>query len=190
MNIKYLILALTILSLALSGCGEDTSDNVVDELPGEEDSAADTETENLEELSTKEAIEQAYKEAGLLDDSEDEETEDESEQEAEEETTAAATPAGNSEHNIIIQNFRGTPDDLDISVGDTITWTNLMTNYKQIIIIMPWVTSEGKYDDKWINDVKEILTNETYSYTFNESCKYQWGSKTKFDKINGEITVA
>lgn len=90
--------------------------------------------------------------------------------------------------NVIIENFRGEPEDFSITAGTTVKWTNLMYNYQQIIIILP-KNDDGTYSSHWINDLVELNTNESYEYVFNESGNYKWGSKTKFEKIQGIITV-
>ena len=64
-----------------------------------------------------------------------------------------------------------------------------MNDYKQIIVIYPFIISEGIYSNEPINSINEIWTGEEYSYTFDKSGKYKWGSKTKFDRIQGIITV-
>ena len=64
-----------------------------------------------------------------------------------------------------------------------------MNNFKQVILVLPYIPAEGKYSNVQINDLTIILVNESYEYTFEEAGLYKWGSKTKFDKINGIITV-
>ena len=93
-----------------------------------------------------------------------------------------------AEETITIINFRGEPEDLSIKVGTTVTWKNDMENMVQIIIILP-SKETGVYSSKEINNVVRTLPGDSYSYIFNETGDYKWGSKTKFDKIYGFITV-
>jgi len=197
MKLNYLILGLAIISLILAGCSADGTGNVVNELPSEADSTEEVAEEDveviesLEGLSTKEMIEKLSQDAGLIDADEetDEEDADEEtdEEDADEETDEETTTSGNN--SISILNFRATPDDLSINAGDTVTWTNEMDNFIQIIIILPYEVEEGKYSNKEINDLIELAKDESYEFTFEEAGVYKWGSKTKFDKINGIITV-
>lgn len=188
-KLRYLILAMgVILLLFVSGCGkEKVSSNIVEELHGEdgsedvviEEAVAEESAEEVgdeENLSTKELIEKLSKEAGLISDDEEE-----TEEEVSDET-------GPEIKEIVIENFKANPKDLSIKVGDTVRWTNLMPNFKHIIIILP--DGDGTYSSRYINDVQDILLDESYEYTFNEAGKYKCGSKTKFDKVWGIITVS
>lgn len=87
---------------------------------------------------------------------------------------------------IIIENFRGNPKDITIKQGTAVRWVNMMY-LQNIIIILP--KEDGSYSSKWINDLKELWYNETYEYIFTKPGNYKWGSKTKFDKIYGTVTV-
>lgn len=88
-----------------------------------------------------------------------------------------------------IEYFRTEPDsDWTINKGDTIQWTNKMPNYVHRIALFN-EEEDGTFGQRWFNEVEDTLTGETYSYTFNETGKFKWGSLTKFDKIYGYITV-
>ena len=88
---------------------------------------------------------------------------------------------------IIIENFIGDPKDITIEEGTTVKWANMMY-FKHIIIILP-SREDGTYSNNWVNDLKELWHNESYEYIFDEAGKYKWGSKTKFDKTRGIVTV-
>ena len=180
MRLHYAILAIAaILLIALSGCkntGIVVEENAADNKTTE---AAEEQTEPTEPtgpVDVKALLKNLSQEAGLP-------TE---ESVAENET--AEISAGTI-YDIAIENFRGNPDDLTIKVGDTIVWTNLMDNFKQAILILPKKANSTAYQTNEINDVVFINKNEKYNYTFNQAGSFKWGSKTKFDKINGIITV-
>lgn len=193
-KLKYIILALAVISLILAGCGEKSADNnVVEKLPSEV-AEEDKETlEDLEGLSTKEMLEklQGKTSTDTAPETTDIETEDSADTNATEETpdTNTTTPSEVSTNSVSISNFKATPADLDIKVGSTVTWKNQMENFKQIIVIYQFIETEGKYSNTPINPKEEILLDEEYSYTFDKAGKYKWGSLTKFDKIVGIITV-
>jgi len=189
MKTRYMIgIFAVFLLLALSGCSgkgevvapEEESDE--DFGGGETEAAEDSEelTDGEKELTNKELLKKLQEEAGLDSGEDDSESADETE-----DTTESVLEV----KEVTIQNFKGTPDDFTIEVGTTVRWTNFMNNFKQLIVILPWDDDKGKYDFKEINDMKQILYNESYEYTFEEAGDFRWGSKTKFDKINGEIKV-
>lgn len=106
---------------------------------------------------------------------------------AEEEVIEEETAGAGGKQEIIIDNFRGDPKDLAIEAGTTVIWTNNM-HFNHVIIILP-AQGDGTYAKTGINDLQQIWFEESYSFTFNETGKYKWGSKTKFDTTNGIITV-
>ncbi|MBR9691460.1 hypothetical protein GOV06_01615 [Candidatus Woesearchaeota archaeon] len=169
MKSHYIIgLIAIVLLLSLAGC-KNAGEVVEDEVSGAATAEKVSEEETAEEVDVKDLIKQLSEEAGL-----------ETEEEAEEVTSESAI--------IVIEYFKGSPEDLNIKAGTTVTWDNQMS-YKNIVIILPQREDSNKYETKWINDLVELWVNEEYSYTFEEAGSYKWGSKTKFDKINGIITV-
>lgn len=184
MKIEYLIGILIILLVALSSCAT-IETNVVDELPGEsgdevvvisseEGAVIEEETEETNETNVSALIQEAYEEAGLIE-NDTEETEEE---------TVTST------NRILIEYFKGYPEDMSIDVGESITWTNMMDNFKHLVIVLPYDEVDQSYSIVPINDLQYILKNDMYTYTFNESGTYKWGSKTRFDKVQGIITVS
>jgi plastocyanin len=169
MKTCYLIgIIAIILLLCLAGC-KNAGEVVEDETVEEEVSGAAT-VEEEGEVDVKDLIKQLTEEAGL-----------ETEEEEEEEVVSTGKT-------IVIENFRGNPEDLTIKAGTTVTWENGMT-FMNVIIILPQKNDSNKYETKWINDLVELWVNESYSYTFEEAGNFKWGSKTKFDKTYGFITV-
>ncbi|MBW2996459.1 hypothetical protein KY332_04105 [Candidatus Woesearchaeota archaeon] len=165
MKTHYLIgIIAVILLLCLAGC-KNAGEVVENETVEEEVSGAVT-AEESEDVDVKDLIKELSEEAGL---------------DTEEEVVSTGST-------IVIENFRGTPEDLDIKAGTTVTWENKMT-FMNIIIILPQKNDSNKYDTRWINDLVELWIDESYSYTFEEAGDYKWGSKTKFDKTYGFITV-
>ncbi len=193
MKTNYLITIFAILLISLTACAT-IETNVVEELPeateesevvviseGESSEGSVVEEsgsveEDSEETNVSVLIEQAYADAGLIDNS--------SADEEEEETTNKTIK------DVSIEYFKGVPEDFSISVGTTVRWTNNMDNYRHIVIIMPWLEDEGKFSNVWMNDLEELLVNEVYEYTFDEAGSYKWGSKTKYEKVKGDITVS
>lgn len=191
MKTNYLITIFAILLISLTACAT-IETNVVEELPEEteettvvvisEEGGVVEETEEVEETETNVSvlIEKAYEDAGLIDNS----------SETEESNSSDANETSSEVKEVSIEYFKGVPEDFSISVGTTVRWTNNMDNYKHIVIIMPWIEDEGKFSNAWMNDLEELLVNEVYEYTFDEAGSYRWGSKTKYDKVKGEITVS
>ncbi len=182
MKAHYLVGILAIvLLLALSGCktGEVVNPDVVEETSNETEEAGGSEDE---EIDVKALLNQLSEEAGLeTDDGEDEVNE--SEESDEEEITSSDVKE------VTIVNFKGIPEDFDIAVGTTVKWTNEMDNFMQIIVIYPQKNDSNKYEQMPVNDIIELLHGESYEYTFENAGTFKWGSKTKFDKIVGIITV-
>jgi len=178
---KYLFLGFTIILLFLSGCNEEetVTGNVVDNL-GDDDLE---EREDLEGLSTKEMIEKLTEEAGLEDESDNSEVEENTTEEDVVEETGPRTI------DISIYNFKGTPDDVSIKVGDNINWTNNMLNMKHVIVIY-LKNDDGTYGKAHINDKVIMLPGESYDFEFSEAGEYKWYSLTKADKIKGIISVS
>ena len=139
MNIKYIIGIFAILLVVLSACDKTDDTNVVDELPGEDSEEAevssdggvseeDTETDDIEideDADMEDIIQQAYEEAGLIDN----ETEaDESDDEEE---------ASSADNEIVIESFSiYAPEDLTVSVGDTVRWTSEQPNFRHVIVVV------------------------------------------------------
>jgi plastocyanin len=190
---KFRILLMILVVLILVGCKKETTEqNIVENLSGggevqenvstevtepvanetteEEETVAANETAEENETDTQALIEQLWNTS------------------KEEEETPAEKPVSGIKE-VTIHNFIGDPEDFSITAGTTVRWTNLMYNYQQIIIILP-KNEDGSYSSHWINDLVEINTNESYEYIFNETGTFKWGSKTKFDKIQGIITVS
>ena len=193
MKIQYIIgIIAIVLLLTLSGCG--TTGEVVNENDvsseeiAEEETIADESSEESNEyegMDTKDLIKKLSEEAGLS--TEDESVEEEEtteENETEEEETVESDA-----FEVIIESFKGNPDDFTIKVGRTVKWTNNMDNFKHAILILPKKNDSNKYETKEINDLVYLLHGESYEYTFDEAWEYKWGSKTKFDKVNGIITI-
>ena len=198
MKINYIIGILIVMIFLLNGCGnngeviQDVEDNEEDyfekfedqnntDTAKEENETEETTENKNEEVDVKELINKLGQEEGLWEGEEKEKTSDGGEEEGEE-------SASTEENLITIENFRADPDDITIKVGETVRWHNLMT-YKNIILILPQKNNSNKYETKWINDLEEMLYDDSFKYTFNEVGNYKWGSKTKFDKIYGFIEV-
>lgn len=193
----YYIIGLILVILLLAGCqekvgevvednlSEDTTETSTEYVNDSESVLEDnitvedtTEQENQtseENKSVTELYEELSEEVGL-------ETDDDESDEDVETQTASDNPE------IIINNFRGDPSDLNVEKGTTVKWINKM-HFQNVIIILPQEEDSSGYSNKWINDIKKLWINESYEYTFNQTGKYQWGSKTDFDHIQGIITV-
>ncbi len=164
MKLHYIIgIIAVVLLLSLAGC-KNAGEVIENETVQEEVSGATTADENVD---VKDLINQLSEDAGLATD----------------DSSNAITGS-----TIVIENFRGSPEDLDIKVGTTVTWVNKMS-FNNIIIVLPQKEDSNKYHTTWVNDLKELWLDEEYSYTFEEAGSYKWGSKTKFDKTNGFIEV-
>jgi plastocyanin len=182
--IAYVCTIAVILLFVFSGCKK--TGEVVDQETGttanaSQQNQAETNVGGTKVDDVKALLKNLSKEAGLPTDEEEEETVDEGG--IEEETTET------SEHTILVANFKGTPSDLKINVGDTVVWKDEMENYKIVILVLPELNDSNVYSSKEINDAKETFYNESYSFTFTEAGEYKWGAKPKFDKIYGFITV-
>jgi plastocyanin len=177
MKIRYLIGIIAVcLLLAMSGCKN--AGEVVNTPTGnvaQENSTAAQEDANeagTETTDVKELIKELSEEAGLP--TETEETED------------AETVTG-SEAKIVIDNFQGTPEDLTIKVGTTVTIVNEQENFKHNVGI--WKKIEGNYVKTALDGYHILLPGDSYSYKFNETGDYKWLSKSNYPDTSGEIKV-
>ena len=167
------VIALVLL-LAISGC-QNAGEVVEEEVTGEatKESGGSEVSEEQEEIDVKDLIKELSEEAGL-------ETEEDEDEADEEEATSGETT-------IVMYKFQGTPEDLDIKVGTTVTFVNEEDNFMHIVGVRVWAGS--KYSLQPVAGYHELLPGESYSYTFNETGKYQWLSKTKYPDVSGEIEV-
>ena len=173
MKTSYIIgIIAVVLLLALAGCqnaGEVVEEEVSGAATAEEAGGAEN-----EEVDVKELIKELSEEAGL------------DAEEAEEETTAAV-----SSMEVVIVNFRGSPEDFEVEAGATVKFTNDMGNFVQRIIILRQKEFSNKFETRPVNsdDLVDLMPGESYEYTFEEAGTFKWGSQTRFDKINGIVTV-
>ena len=201
MRLKQIIMIMMVLSLLVfSGCSKE-------EAPAEKDIQSDvmveveqtdsTEVEQQLEEAVEEPVEEVVEPVEEVVEPEVEEEVEEETPEAEETTEEEVVEEEVEEDTsgelieLEIEYFKTQPEsDWSIKKGDTISWTNLMPNYVHRIAIFPEKEEgSGTYEQRWVNEVEDTLTDETYTYTFNETGKFKWGSLTKFDKIYGFITV-
>ena len=176
MKAIYIIAGMMILLVLAAGCEKTAEPTEETPETGEETEAAEQtgeeETEQRTAEQNKALIEQLTQEA-------QEETEDE---ETEEEPETLLTNV-----TVVIENFRGDPDDFNVSVGATVTWLNNMPNFKHVIGIRP-ETDSGSWGPA-INEHAEIIEGESFSWTFTETGTYEWYSKTKYPATSGIIEV-
>ncbi len=90
---------------------------------------------------------------------------------------AMATPA--LAQDVIIQNYAFIPNAMNINLGDTVTWTNLDP-------VTHTVTSDTGSE----LDSGDIVTNMTYSHTFNTPGAYNYHSNYYINTTRGTIYVA
>jgi plastocyanin len=200
MKLNYLnVIIMICLLILVSGCGKEKDDeNIVESINGD---AAEEEESSPAEAEESEESDSITEEDDVLVIEYDEETgtnadlvaelmkdlvdEDKFEYDTEEEEEEMVVSDDNE---IVIENFRGNPMDIVIEKGSTVKWTNLMY-FKHIIIILP-DQGDGTFGNRWINeDLTELWVNESYEFAFEESGRYQWGSKTKFEVTKGIVTV-
>jgi len=197
MKIHYIIgLVAIVLLLSISGCkdtGEvvEEDDNGVSGATTSEDQKDATETEQTddsteqenqtddeEEVDVKELYEQLSEEAGLN-------TEDSDEDNTSEESSEEATA---DDQTIVIDNFQGDPEDLDIKVGTTVTFVNEQENFQHVIGLRKEVNGMYSGNDV-VDDWHPLLPGESYEYTFEDVGNYQWMSKSNYPDTTGEIVV-
>lgn len=203
MKSKYLILtAIVLICVILSGCSKETAQDTENSKD-----TSDAETEVVIEKSVEDISEGVVEDTAdgnvVLDTQEDEddesteEEEEESSDESVEESTEDSSESQENEtssettetkHEIVIENFAGTPANLDIKVGDTVVWNNQMQTVNPITILAE--KDGGGYEQRGINEpLVRTLPMETYEYTFEQAGKFKWGSLTKFNLCYGIITV-
>jgi plastocyanin len=193
MKAIYVLVGILIMLVLVSGCekgetqegtvttpeeAEETTADAEETTADAEETTADAEeTEERTAEQNKELLEQLMEESGIetTDEEDTEETTDE-----EEETTP-------SEAEITIENFQGTPDEVTISAGGTVTWTSAQPNFMHRIGIR-LKEDGGTYGDT-INELGEISEGESYSFTFEEAGEYQWYSSTNYPTTVGTVTV-
>jgi len=88
-------------------------------------------------------------------------------------TTTAAGPSGGGDSGVSIENFAFGPDDISISVGDTITWTNDEAGVGH---------TTASDDGIWASDL--LNPGDTFEQTFNEA-----GTFTYFCSIHPSMTA-
>ena len=191
MRAHYIIgIIAIVLLLALSGCktGEVIEvDNVVEDEATEE--AGGTANSEEEDVDVKELIKELSEEAGLEpeEDTTEESSDDSTETDSSEESDATEEESSTDAKTITIDNFEGTPEDMDIKVGETIKFTNEQENFQHVIGILPEVN--GKYSSKPSNGWHPILPGESYEHKFEEAGRFQWVSKSNYPDTKGEIEV-
>ena len=99
----------------------------------------------------------------------------------------ADEPTDDQLHIIIIDNFLGNPEDVNIKVGDIVRFVNEQDNFKHIIGIREWI--DGEYERAPIDDYNPILTGESYEYMFKVPGDYLWFSKANYPRTSGQIKV-
>jgi plastocyanin len=201
---KYLWTILAIMIIVLAGCSgkkEAAEQNVVEQLPGEEQAAAeentisveDNRTKELEGLSTKEMIEKLMGESKTTTETtETTVTETNTTETADNSTasteTTAATP-GVTE--ITIENMKSMPQNANIKLGDTVKWTSKQPNYRHIIYVRV-LTEDGAH--KPVAGPMAILNGESCEYAFNMTGTYDYYSspclKLTSCAVKGDIVVS
>jgi len=187
MKINYLVgIIAIILLLALNGCssgevidgaatneGAGGSEGEAEDIEVEVEQDGDSEvTEEQQEMDVKDLIKELSEEAGLDSDEEEEET--------------AEVVSGDV--SIVIDNFQGDPEDVEIEIGATVTFVNEQENFKHVIGINGWENS--KYSSKTIDDEwHPLLPGDSWSYTFEEAGNYRWVSKSNYPDTQGKIIV-
>ena len=96
-------------------------------------------------------------------------------------------PEENAVEEIVIDNFIGTPTDLEIKVGTTVRIKNEHHNYKHIIGIREWIGTE--YERAPLDGWNVINTGEHYDFKFKKTGEYLWMSKSSYPRTSGQIKV-
>ncbi|MBD3355278.1 hypothetical protein GF361_04805 [Candidatus Woesearchaeota archaeon] len=193
MKIKYIFgLIAIILLLSISGCndaGEVVEDNSTDNSVS---GASTTENQNTDtadqgenstnqtdnNIDVKDLYDQLSEEAGLN-------TGDDDNNSEENNNTTANTQ---TEYIIVITNFKGDPEDLEVKTGTTVTIMNEQENFKHVVGFRKEVDGAYSGNDA-IDDWHPLLPGESYEYTFEEAGNFQWLSKSNYPDTTGEIVV-
>ncbi len=184
MKIHYIFgLIAIVLLLSISGCkdaGEVVEDNTTDDGVSGASTAENQNTDTVDQgndstdnnTDVKDLYDQLSEEAGLDAGEEENSTEDTTE----------------TEYTIVITNFKGDPEDIEIKVGDTVTILNEQENFKHVVGFRKEVN--GIYSgNKAIDDWHPLIPGESYEYTFEEAGNFQWLSKSNYPGTSGEIKV-
>ena len=156
-----------------------TADN---ETAGDNETTEDNETEESSETGEEEnrtaeenraLIEQLMQEQGINATEDDEE---------EEET-------GPEGYTIELINMRGEPEkNLDIEVGDSVTWISRQPNYVHRIQLRLKLEN-GAFGETILDPAVSLTEDEEFTYNFDEQGYYQWYSKTNYPTTSGYINV-
>lgn len=193
MKMRNIIWIIAIFAMLIfSGCsdstaGEEATGQVVDDLDSEVDDldsevvVEESETDGLEGLSTKEMIEKLSGTESSEETTEIETTEEgseESESEEDSETTTA--------NEIVIVDLAPSPENLNVKVGDTVTFTSKQKNYKHIIMI---VSMDDDTYKQQVGGPFTLLYTDSAEFTFENPGKYLYYSKPAYDQVKGDIVV-
>jgi len=189
---KRIIIAICVLMsiLLIIGCSPDienssvqSSDNMSvidntteDSSDDEADDSTDESDEDRTATDNQALIDQLMAEQNL-----DDET-DEDDNETEEESN-------DGNWTIELIHMKGEPEkDITINAGDSVIFISRQPNYVHRIQLREKLES-GAFNSTLLDPAVPLTEDDEFTYTFEETGKFQWYSKTNYPTTSGYITV-
>lgn len=192
--------------LFITGCYPNTEESSVqtaDEMQVMENNTTDVENNTIDiENNTTEVNENSTEEVNTSEERTAEENQDlinelmsdlgvnnTEENTTNEAETNLSEETGPEEYTIELINMRGKPEkDLNIKIGDSVTWISRQPNYVHRIQLREKLDS-GTYGETILDPVASLKINESFTYQFEDAAVFQWYSKTNYPTTSGTITV-